>query len=214
MVLSTTNSSARVPTMVSAHPMPVAVDGAGGDGLAGGVLAVDGVDGAGGKQAGEQRAHGSTNSVDPKGIEGVVVAEEPLDPEHHEGADQIGDGADGQGAHGLNKAGGLGDGGQSGDGAGDGAKGGGLAVLQPLGDHPADGGGGGGELGVDKGAGGQRTGIEGAAGVEAEPAEPEQTGADEAEHQGVGRHVLLRVAGALAQIECADQGGNTGGNVD
>jgi hypothetical protein len=35
-----------------------------------------------------------------------------------------------------------------------------------------------------------------------------RAGADEAEHHGVGRHILLRVAGALAQIEGADQGGD------
>jgi hypothetical protein len=100
-----------------------------------------------------------------------------------------GDEADGQCAHGLDKAGGGGDGDQPGDRAGDGAQGGGLAVVNPLGDGPADGCRGGGEVGVDEGAGGQRTGAEGAAGIEAEPAHPQQAGADEAEHHGVGLHL-------------------------
>ena len=46
-----------------------------------------------------------------------------------------------QRAHGLDEAGGGGDGDQSGDCAGDGAEGGGLAVVNPLGDGPAEGGG-------------------------------------------------------------------------
>ena len=106
---------------------------------------------------------------------------------------------------GLDKAGGRGDGHQSGDRAGDGAQGGGLAVVNPLGDGPAEGGGGGGKVGVDEGAGGQRAGGQSAAGVEAEPAHPQQAGADEAEHHGVRRHVGLRIADALAQIECSHQ---------
>jgi hypothetical protein len=105
-----------------------------GRGFAGGVLAEDGVDGAGGKEAGEQRAEGSAGAVNAKGVERVVVAEEAFDHEDHEEADDAGDEADGQRAHGLDKAGGLGDGDQAGDRAGDGAQGGGLAVVNPLGD--------------------------------------------------------------------------------
>src|SRR5208337_3663683 len=124
----------------------------------------------------------AADSVNAKGVEGVVVAEELFDVEDHEGADDAGDEADQERAHGLNKSGGLGDGGQSGDRAGDSAQGGGLAVLKPFGYHPSNGGGGGGELRVDKGAGGERAGRERAAGVEAEPAHPQHGGADEAEH--------------------------------
>ena len=51
------------------------------------------------------------------------------------------------------------------------------------------------------------------AGVEAEPADPEQAGADEAEHDRVRRHGLLRVAEALAEVERRDQRGDAGGDV-
>jgi hypothetical protein len=98
--------------------------------------------------------------------------------------------------------------------AGDGSEGGGFAVLNPLGGYPADGGCCCCKLRVDKGAGGQRTGIECAAGVEAEPAHPQQSGTDEAEHHGVGRHILLRIAGALAEVEAGDQGRDAAGDVD
>jgi hypothetical protein len=56
--------------------------------------------------------------------------------------------------------------------------------------------------------------AERAAGVESEPAYPEQAGADEAEHHGVGRHVGLGIADALAEIEAGDQRGDAGGDVD
>ena len=86
--------------------------------------------------------------------------------------------------------------------------------MNPLGDGPADGGGGSGEVGVDEGAGGQRAGGQRAAGVEAEPAHPQQAGADEAEHHGVGLHLGVRVADALAQIEAGDQRRDAAGDVD
>src|ERR1035438_2771735 len=63
--------------------MPVTVDGASGKGDSGGVFAEDGVDGAGGKQAGEQSAHGSTNAVNAKGVEGVVEAQALFNIEDH-----------------------------------------------------------------------------------------------------------------------------------
>ena len=115
---------------------------------------------------------------------------------------------------GLDEAGGGGDGDEPGNRAGDGAEGGGLAVVDPFGDGPADGCGGGGEVGVDEGAGGQRAGGEGAAGVESEPAYPEQTGSDEAEHQGVRRHGGLGIADALAEVDAGDQRGDAAGDVD
>jgi len=144
-------------------------------------------------------------AVNAKGVEGVVVAEELFDIEDHEGANDSGDESDDERAHGLNISGGLGDGGQSSDRSGDGAEGGGFAVLQPLGNYPSDGGCGGGKLRVDKGAGGQRPGIQRAAGVEAEPAHPQHSRRREAEHHGVRRNVLLRISDALAQIKRADQ---------
>ena len=87
---------------------------------------------------------------------------------------------------GLDKAGSRGDGDQAGDRAGDGAEGGGLAVVNPLADGPAESRGGGGKVRVDKGAGGKRARGQRAAGVEAEPAHPQQACADEAEHHASG----------------------------
>ena len=191
----------------------MAIDAAGGERAARRVFE-DRVDYAGGEDAGEQRADSSAGTMHAKGVKGVVVAEEAFDYEDHEEADEAGYQADDQGAHGLYKSGGGGDGDQSGDCAGDCAEGGGLAVVNPFGDGPADGGGGGGEVSVDEGAGGQGVRGESAAGVETEPTHPQQASADEAEHHGVGLHFGVGIAEALAQIEAADQRGDAAGNVD
>src|ERR1017187_1165404 len=188
---------------------PVAVDGAGGD-----VLAVDGVDGAGGEEPREQCAQGSASAMHAEGIERVIVAEHALYLEDHKGAEEAGDDADEQGREGLNEPRGGGDGDQAGDRAGDGAERGGLAVVEPLEDRPANGGSGGGEVGVYEGAGGQGAGGQSAAGVEAEPAYPQQASSDEAEHHGVRGHVGLGIADALAEVDAGDQGGDAASDVD
>jgi hypothetical protein len=132
--------------------MPVAVYAAGGQGIAVGVLAEDGVDGCGGEDAGEQRAERAACAVDAEGVERVVVAEPWfLTRVTMKEAEDAGDEADQQARHGLDEARGWGDGDQAGDGSGDGSEGGGLAVVDPLGDGPADGCGGGGEVRGDEG---------------------------------------------------------------
>ena len=52
-----------------------------------------------------------------------------------------------------------------------------------------------------------------AAGVESEPAHPQQAGADEAQHQVVRLHRLARIALPLAQIQRADQRRDARGDV-
>ncbi len=66
--------------------------------------------------------------------------------------------------------------------------------------------GGSGKVGIDEGAGRQRSGIQGAARVEAEPTHPQQAGTDEAEHQRVRRHHRFGIADALAKINGGDPG--------
>ncbi len=50
-----------------------------------------------------------------------------------------------------------------------------------------------------------RRGSHRASGVEAEPADPQQAGADDADHHAVRLHRFNAVAFALAQVQCADQ---------
>jgi len=192
---------------------PVAVNGAGGEGIACGAFE-DGVDDAGGKEAGEQSADGSTGAVHAKGVKGIVITEAAFDLKDHKAAEDAGDEADEEGGEGLDEAGGRGDGDQASDRTGDGSEGGWLAVVNPLGDSPAYGGGGGGEVGVDEGGGGQRAGGQGAAGVEAEPAYPQQACADEAEDHGVGREGGVGIADAFAEVDAGNKSGDTAGDVD
>jgi len=70
------------------------------------------------------------------------------------------------------------------------------------------------KMGVDKALVARELAAERAARVEAEPAYPQETGADEAEHHGVGLHFGVGIADALAQIEAADQRRDAAGDVD
>src|SRR6185437_8232610 len=139
--------------------VPVAVDDSGGQGGSGFRILEDGIDGFGGENAGEKRANGSARSVYAERVEGIVIAEPAFDLDDHEIAEDSGDGSYDERGHGLDEAGGGGDGDESGDGSGDCAQGGRLAAMNPLGGGPGEGGGGGGEVGVNKGAGGQRAGA-------------------------------------------------------
>ena len=152
--------------------------------------------------------------MNAKGVEGIVVAEAGLDLEDHKGAEEAGGETDEQRGHGLYESGGRGDGDEAGDRAGNCAQSRGLAIVNPLENGPAESGGGSGEVRVDEGAGGQRAGSEGATCIEAEPAHPQQAGANEAEHEGVGRHGGLRVSQPLAEIKRADQRRDAAGDVD
>src|ERR1051326_6300615 len=56
-----------------------------------------------------------------------------------------------------------------------------------------------------KGTGGQFTRTQGAAGIEPEPAYPQQAGPNQAKHHAMRRHRLMRIARALAQHQSANQ---------
>ncbi|MCY1294157.1 hypothetical protein D9M70_434400 [compost metagenome] len=83
----------------------------------------------------------------------------------------------------------------------------------PLGEHPAQCGGGGGDLGDQHGHAGGAVGGGRGAGVEAEPAHPQQGGADQGVAEVVRRHGDVRVTLALAQHQAGHQAGDTGVDV-
>src|SRR6266850_1639619 len=89
----------------------------------------------------------------------------------------------------------------------------GLAHKDPFRDKPGEGRRGGAEVGGDEGTGGESVGRERATCVESEPADPEQTGAGEADHEVVRLHRGSRVAEALTEVERADQGRDAAGHV-
>src|ERR1700731_147205 len=65
-----------------------------------------------------------------------------------------------------------------------------------------------------KSAGGETPWGERAACVETEPADPQQACADKAEDYAMRRHSKFGISEALAEIECADECRDAGGDVD
>ena len=94
-----------------------------------------------------------------EGVERVVIAKRLLTSKTMNEQKKPGDQADEQRGEGLHEAGSRGDRDQSCNGSRDGAQRGWLAVMDPLGDGPAQGGRGGCKVGVDESAGGQRAGA-------------------------------------------------------
>ena len=128
--------------------------------------------------------------MDADDVEGVVVVQPEL-PAHGVRADDTGREADDERAEQRDRTAGRGDRDQARDRAGGGAQGGRVAVALLLDEEPAEQAGAAGGEGVEEGGGGEPVGAEGGAGVEAEPAEPEQTGAEHDHGQVVRAHGVL-----------------------
>ena len=106
------------------------------------------------------------------------------------------------------------DGDEARHGAGGGAERGAVAGRQLLDDQPAEHRGGGREVGVDEGLGGDAVGAERRAGVEPEPAEPQDPGADHRQRQVVRGHRLVAVTTPVADHGDDGEGGDAGVDVD
>ena len=152
--------------------------------------------------------------MDAEDIERVVVAEARFEFCDRKVTGHAGDEADANRAAHGNEPGSGGDGGETGDHARGRAEHTGFPFSQPLYEGPAQPASGPGKVGGGKGAGGQGAAIERAAGIEAEPADPEQSRANEREHDVVRWHRLMRKAAALAEDERADERGGAGADVD
>src|ERR1700761_4215721 len=70
----------------------------------------DGIDGAAGKDTGQQRPNVSSGAVHAESIERVVITKDCLHLDHHEVAENAGDQANPQCGYGSHEAGGGGDG--------------------------------------------------------------------------------------------------------
>lgn len=173
-----------------------------------------GLDAAGGEEADEQGADDAADEVDADDVEGVVVAEPVLEADCH-GAEHSGDGADRDGTERADGAARRGDGDESRDGSGGGAQGGEGAVAELLVAEPGEHRGAGGDLGVDEHHRADAVVVaEPGAGVEAEPAEPEQSGAEHDQRQAVRAHRVLPEADALADDQDHAESGGSGVDVD
>ena len=121
-----------------------------------------------------------------------------------------GDDAEHDGAHRSGEARRRRDRDQAGHGTGGAAEQARLTLGHLLGQHPRQRRCRGGHEGVDHGQRGRAVGLERRAGVEAEPADPQQRGADQGHGQRVRRHGFAAEADALADDEGAHQAGDAG----
>ena len=146
-------------------------------------------------------------------VEGVIVAELELETAGQAGQDTS-DGTHHDGPQRGNHIGGRGDGDQAGDHTRGGTHGGVVTGANLLGEAPREhcgcGGGGGGNPSVTS----STVGGEGGTSVEAEPAEPQQEGAEHHERHVVRAERLRAEALTLADDEHDDQGGDCGVDVD
>src|SRR5215471_1184557 len=165
----------------------------------------DRIDGAEGKDPGQQRPNGATGAVDAEGVERIVVAEARFYVRHHQVAEGPGKQADDQGGARADKSGSGRDSYESGNGAGDCSQSAWFLIAEPFCAAPAHDGCGCSQMRGDKGAGSKAACAERAAGIEAKPSNPEQTGSDKAQDHAVWWHGLMRIAHAPAQIKAANQ---------
>ncbi len=165
------------------------------------------------EQADQHRAEQATDEVDAHHVERVVVAELVLQADGV-GASRAGDAADEDRTDGADRAGCGGDRHQTGHHARGRTERGRVTVTEALHQQPGEHGGRGGHQGVHPRhrGGGART--EGRAGVEAEPAEPQQAGTEH--HQGhvVRPHRLGAEADPGAEHEREGQTRDTGVDVN
>lgn len=161
----------------------------------------------------EDEADHAGQTVLGEDVHAVVDAHPVLDL-GAEIAEHAGHDAEGDGAPGVEVAGGRGGGHEAGDGAGTPADHGELAGQAPVEEDPGHRGHGGGEVGVPRGHDRAQVGAEGGAAVEAEPAEPQEDGAEEDEGDVVRAEVEHHLLLALAEHKRVGEHGHAGGDLD
>ena len=165
------------------------------------------------EHAGQQRTEDAAHGMHAEHVQRVIGLQPALELVDAPQAYQAGGGADHERAGNADVARGRGNRHQAGDRAGSGAQHRGLALEQPFAERPRQHRTGGRQEGVHEGQHGAVAGLERGAGVEPEPAHPQQRGADHGQRQVVRRHVLLAAADALADQVGAHQAGDTGVDV-
>ena len=139
-------------------------------------------------------------------VERIVVAEAIL-PTHRLKAHEARNQADHQSGEGLDVSRGGCDRREASHGPGGRSDRRGLPRPQPLRDEPSEHRRDGSQLGVHERTGGERTGSQGTAGVEPEPAEPKDPGTQDHERDVVRPHVLGSVAAPPAEVDRGRQSG-------
>ena len=161
------------------------------------------------KEAGSQRAPSAAHAVHTPDGQGVVNLQ--LEQQFNcSVADNAGPNANDNRRHCTDKPGGRGNGYQAGHRAGGRADDAGPLAENPGHNYPGNHGGGSSGIGNHKGVNRYAIGGQGAAGVETEPAKPEQPGPQDYHRDVVGRHRLFAKADALADNQRGGQGGDAG----
>ncbi len=165
------------------------------------------------QDAGAERADYAADAVDAEHVERVVVAERVLDHGAEEQADHADHETEHDRTHRTGVTGRRCHRHKSGHRTRDCAEHRGMALDDPLREHPRQRR----RRSCDEGVGhGERSaaiGFEVRSGVEAEPAHPQQRGADHGHGQRMRSHQVLAVAGPLADQERADETGDAGVDV-
>ncbi len=146
--------------------------------------------------------------MDRDDVERVVVSQAELQ-RNRQVADASGNHPDGQRTPDAHETGTRCDGHQAGDRPRGGSQGGGVPAFEPFHDEPATHSRRRGDVGVDERLGGDGIGPQGGAGVEPEPAEPQDAGAEQSQGERVRRHGLTGPTLALAQNHNQRQRGDT-----
>lgn len=177
--------------------------------------AVEGADGLVGEDTGPEGAEHAADAVELEHVQPVVDAD-PLVDVLEQGAADGGEEADDGGEPDGDVTGGGGDADKACNDALAGADDGEATLgADHVDQDPADCTGGGSGVGVEGGDHGAHGGVEGGTAVEAEPAEPDQHGAEEDEGGVVGLVVLVLAVGlSLAEDEGVGERGPAGRDVD
>ena len=160
------------------------------------------------------RAPGTADAVHTESIERIIIAELLFEDGDSEVADDTTDKTNGESRHRLYEASCWRDGDKAGNAAGSRTEDGRLAIAVPLDEYPGDRCSSSSCLRRDECVCGKAVRAESRAGIEAEPAEPEESCAEDRHRQVVRQHRELAVAAALAEQDADRQAGYTGEDVD
>ena len=172
------------------------------------------IDGRRRKETRRDRPPGAAEAVHAECVERIIVAHLLLEHRNSAIADSAADETDEDGGHRRDEASGRRDGDETGDAAGRRAEHCRLAAAHPLEEHPADCRGGRRALRRDERVRRECVRAERRAGIEAEPAEPEERRAEHRHRQIVREHCRPAVAAALAEQDAERETGDTGEDVD
>ena len=161
------------------------------------------------KNSGEHGAQSAAGSVDTERVQRIIIKEPGLYFGNHQEAYDSGDETNRDRGNWTDKSSRRRDRDKSSHGSGNCSESAWLAVANPFRDHPAESGCSGCEMSGRECAAGKRSRGKRATGVESEPPHPQQAGADKTEDHAMRRHRLARIAQTLAEIDRADQRGDS-----